>query len=235
MIKDRSPIGPTLANRATPKSALPMTGTRPAFLSHVVLNTRNVPAMVDWWCKVLQAHSMDQDYPAAAGEQASSKQQLDFITFDEEHHRLAFLDIDAMSGGPPTPGPALGTPTSLQHIAFTYASLGDLVKQWKYLKGVGILPTYTLHHGPTISNYYTDPDGNKAELQIDAFDSREELDAWFRNGDFSKHQGRGPTFDFERMAERYDAGDDVAWLKSNDGFITQYADVVRQVSPAGGK
>lgn len=221
MIKDRAPAA---SKPVSAGGVAPIKQVRPKFMAHVVLNSRNVPALVEWWCKVLKAHSMDEDYPTAAGTDPSTKHKLDFITFDEEHHRLAFVNTDLMMGNGPTPGPGKGIPTSLHHIAFTFASIGDLVSHWKYLKSEGILPVYTLHHGPTVSAYYADPEGNRAELQVDAFDRREDLDAWFGTGAFSKHLGRGPTFDFQKLADRYDAGDDEAWLKSNEGFITQYAD-----------
>ncbi len=217
--------------RVAPKPA-PKRGVAPDYMSHVVLHTRDVPRMVDWWSKVLNARSMYDDFPAAQDDRGIARVSVDFITFDEEHHRLAFMNIDGLTGGGPTPGPSDTTPSSLHHIAFTYRSLGDLVQNWKYLQSVGIEPIYTLHHGPTISCYYMDPDGNRAELQIDAFETREALDEWFKSGAFAEHYGAGPTFDFAKLAERYDAGDDEAWLKSNDGFIRKYADPVRKTSPS---
>jgi hypothetical protein len=37
-------------------------------------------------------------------------------------------------------------------------------------EGEGIVPVRTINHGPTVSMYYKDPDGNQVELQVDAFD-----------------------------------------------------------------
>jgi catechol 2,3-dioxygenase-like lactoylglutathione lyase family enzyme len=222
----KMPDQTVLDTRPTDKPA-PSTGVRPGYLSHVVLHTRDVQKMSDWWCKVLSAKSMYDTSPGAAGDSGDAKTKFDFVSFDEEHHRMAFVNADLISGRGPTAGPAAGTPTSLHHIAFTYPSLGDLVRNWQYLKSVGIMPTYTVHHGPTISNYYHDPDGNGVELQIDVFDTRKELDDWFESGAFAKHHGAGPSFDFADLAERYDAGDDDAWLRSNEGFVKKYGDPTR--------
>jgi catechol 2,3-dioxygenase-like lactoylglutathione lyase family enzyme len=197
---------------------------RPAYLSHVVLRTSNVRQMSRWWRIVLAAQSMYAD----SADGSDGRMAFDFISFDEEHHRIAFVDTDARSNSPPAVKAADAALSPLHHIAFTFASIGDLVANYKYLKSEGILPTYTVHHGPTVSNYYVDPDGNSIELQIDAHGTRAELDEWFRSGEFKKRQGAGPTFDFERMVERYEAGDDPEYLRSPSGFIVKFAHETRK-------
>jgi len=52
-------------------------------LVHVVLQTAQVDAMRDWYCTVLNAHVVH----AGSG--------LTFLTFDEEHHRIALLEMPA--------------------------------------------------------------------------------------------------------------------------------------------
>jgi catechol-2,3-dioxygenase len=195
--------------------------TRPAYLSHVVLRTNNVREMSRWWRTVLAADSM---YADSADSQA--RMAFDFISFDEEHHRMAFVDPDARQTSVANEHSA--RPSPLHHIAFTFASVADLVANYRYLKSQGILPVYTVHHGPTVSNYYEDPDGNSVELQIDAHETRAELDEWFASGEFKKRQGKGPTFDFDQMVERFEAGDDPAYLRSPSGFIKTFAHETRK-------
>ena len=69
--------------------------------------------------------------------------------------------------------PAVG----VDHIAFTYANFKDLASTVLRLKSKGIIPTLPINHGPTVSFYYTDPDGTKAELQIDVFDRARDTEA----------------------------------------------------------
>ena len=50
-----------------------------------------------------------------------------------------------------------------------------------------ITPTYCVNHGFQFSLYYHDPDKNEVELGCDNFGSREEMNAWFENGQFAKN------------------------------------------------
>lgn len=78
----------------------------PKKLAHVVFRTGNLAAMRDWYCTVLEAHvAFSNDFVA-------------FITYDDEHHRVAFANLGA------TAQPAADA-RGLEHVAFTYASLGD--------------------------------------------------------------------------------------------------------------
>lgn len=207
---------------------------RPAYLSHVVLQTMDVPKLANWWRTVLGGRSTVQlDHYAIVG---MNDQELrfdgDFITFDGEHHRIAIVrvgptaDFDATTDVAPQESSQaarnLPRGTGLAHIAFTYASLHDLIVTYRRLKAAGIEPIRMLHHGPTVSNYYQDPDGNNVELQINAFPTIRELDDWFVAGNFDSNP-IGLTYDFEDLAKRFDAGEDPDWLASPDGYIKQHA------------
>ena len=52
----------------------------PKKLSHLVLQTNRREQMVDWYCKVLGAELLYQNKFIA------------FISYDDEHHRVAFVD-----------------------------------------------------------------------------------------------------------------------------------------------
>jgi hypothetical protein len=53
--------------------------------------------------------------------------------------------------------------------------------------------------------YYLDPDKNEIELQVDAFDSEEELKAFFRTDAFAKNP-IGVLYDPEALLTRWKAG-----------------------------
>jgi len=96
---------------------------------------------------------------------------ISFISYDDEHHRVAFLDPGPLAqreGAGEDPLSA-GTQAGLHHVAFTFASLGDLMETYERVKDIGITPYWCINHGPTTSMYYRDPDGNRVELQVDAF------------------------------------------------------------------
>ena len=93
----------------------------------------------------------------------------------------------------------------LDHIAFTFRSLEQLLGTYVRLKKGGVLPVWAINHGPTTSLYYQDPDGNRAELQVDNFANREELNAWFQTDSFLKNP-IGVEFDAEKMVTRFEEG-----------------------------
>ena len=122
---------------------------------------RTVPA---WYQTVFGAEVQYQD-PAIA-----------FLTYDEEHHRFAFLNMDLIdpdSGGPDDRG-VIG----VDHVAYTYASLPDLFESYAELKSKGISPYWCIHHGITVSMYYGDPDGNQMEFQVDCFADNSDANAF---------------------------------------------------------
>ena len=168
----------------------------PAKFAHAVLATKQFQAMVDWYKTVLQA------------EVVHSNGMLAFMTYDEEHHRIA---IAAVPGLEDKPCHAVG----LDHLAYTYASLGDLVYTYERLKQAGILPVVTINHGPATSLYYRDPDGNRVELQIDNFDSVEDLKRFFHSDAFEKNP-IGVSFNADELARDFHAGVPESELKRYD-------------------
>jgi catechol 2,3-dioxygenase-like lactoylglutathione lyase family enzyme len=165
----------------------------PSKFAHAVLRTNKFKEMVEWYKTVLQADIVFEN------------QMLAFMTYDDEHHRLAIAGF---------PGIVDRAPHSagLDHLAYTYAGLGDLIATYERLKAAGITPLVPINHGLTTSMYYRDPDGNKVELQIDNFDSIEELKGFFRSNDFSKNP-IGVSFDPDELARQYHAGVPEAELK----------------------
>ncbi|TCW80288.1 biphenyl 2,3-dioxygenase [Burkholderia sp. SRS-46] len=171
----------------------------PEKLAHIVLATRRFDDAIHWWSIVLGARVM---YRNAL---------LCFLSFDEEHHRLALINAANFS-------PRRRESTGLDHAAFTYSSLGDLLHTYERLKGHGVRPEWCINHGPTTSLYYRDPDGIQAELQVDNFETPEALDAWLRSGAFAEN-AIGVEFDPEHLLERYKAGEPETSLKQ-PGAVT---------------
>lgn len=121
-------------------------------LAHVVFQTGRMQAMIDWYGQVFGTRVVHRN-PAMA-----------FLTFDDEHHRFALLDLEVVAPG----GPGVRGDVGVNHIAFTLPSAATLLDQYRRLKAGGIHPVWPVHHGITLSLYYADPDGNRAEFQVDA-------------------------------------------------------------------
>jgi len=164
----------------------------PIRLAHIVRRTSRLEEMVDWYRTVLGAEVVHADA------------MLAFLTYDDEHHRIAIARIPGLEEQPPL---AAGT----DHVAFTYADLGDLLYTYERLKSAGIEPCWAINHGPTTSLYYKDPDGNKIELQVDNFPTAEEANRWRRSGDFAANP-IGVGFDPDDLLARYRAGEPLGRL-----------------------
>jgi len=160
---------------------------RPAKFAHFVLRVRNLEESIAWYQTVLGMQIVHRHA------------KLAFLTYDEEHHRLAMFET-------PVKDATLPGSAGLDHVAYTMASLGDLLATYERLKGKGIAPVWPINHGPTTSLYYADPDGNRVELQYDNFPTEAELKGWFQSGTFAKNP-IGVVFDPERLVARYRAGD----------------------------
>ena len=178
-----------MSNQEDRKAALAPDRGRvvPKQLAHIVRRTARFDDLIAWYQTVLGAEVVHSDG------------MLAFLTYDDEHHRIAIAGIPGLEERPAF---AAGT----DHVAFTYASLGDLLYTYERLKRENIEPYWCINHGPTISMYYKDPDGNRVELQIDTMPTLESIDAWMRSGEFAANP-IGIVFDPEELLARYRAGE----------------------------
>lgn len=158
----------------------------PSLFAHFVLQTSNLPAVRDWYLTVLNARI------------AHENPMLCFMTYDEEHHRVALLNLPDLQAHDEK---ARG----VHHVAYTYASLRDLLATYRRLKAQGIEPYWPINHGPTVSLYYRDPDGNSVELQVDVYPSKAEAAAFFDSEAFRENP-IGVVFDPEDMVRKYESG-----------------------------
>lgn len=130
-------MAPTLSNPG--KAVL-----SPSHLAHLVLKTspENFSKMQSYY----------QTFLAASVR--FSTDGIAFLTYDEEHHRVAIIAV-------PGTGPRDPKASGLLHFAVTFDSLNDLALAYLQRKENGILPYWAVNHGPTVSMYYHDPDGNE--------------------------------------------------------------------------
>ena len=165
----------------------------PARFAHFVVRTSRFQEVIDWYKAVLGA------------EPAFQNEILAFLSYDEEHHRVAVLNMPDLK---PQPDGVTG----VHHVAFTYDSLSDLMATYKRLRDLGIKPIFPINHGPTTSMYYADPDGNQIELQVDNYDNIEDATAFFYSEAFAENP-IGVEFDPDDLLARVEAGEDQEALK----------------------
>jgi len=156
----------------------PLTATAtqisPAKFAHFVLRTGQIDRMAQWYQTVLAARIVFRD------------ERLCFLSYDDEHHRLALVQVPGLAPRDPE---AAGT----DHVAYSYRDLGELLATYRRLKEHSILPHWPINHGVTTSMYYRDPDNNRVELQIDNFATVAELDGYFHSPAFAANPVGSPT------------------------------------------
>ena len=109
----------------------------PASFAHVVLRTtsENFPKVTEF-------------YKTFLGAEANYENQfVSFLSYDYEHHRIAII-------GMPNIGSKQANTCGLDHFAFTYNSLQDMVQSYRQRKALDIFPHWCINHGPTTSLYY---------------------------------------------------------------------------------
>lgn len=126
---------------------------KPAVLHHVFFKTRNLDEMIEFYGLVIGAT------PRARGPEFA------FLSFDEANHRIALFTNDAFRD--PLQGEEALLTCGLDHVGYEYSHLDELLHTYIRLKRHGLEPYWTVNHGPTMSFYYRDPDGNGVELQVD--------------------------------------------------------------------
>lgn len=164
----------------------------PTKLAHVVRRTSRFTEMIRWYQTVFGAAIVHAD------------EMLAFLTYDDEHHRFAIVAIPGLEE---QPAMAAGT----DHVAFTYADIGDLLYTYLRLKREGIEPHWCINHGPTTSMYYKDPDQNRIEFQIDNFPTPDVANDWIRSADFAANP-IGVVFEPDELVARYRSGEPLSSL-----------------------
>jgi catechol-2,3-dioxygenase len=154
--------------------------SRPPALAHFVVRALRYEDVVSWHRQFFEA------------EVVFANELATFLTFDEEHHRIAVVNRSA------TIKEHDENRAGIDHVAFSYANLEDLLITYERLRDGGIRPIRAVNHGPTTSFYYKDPDGNRIELQVDNFSTSEDTRAFF-DSSYYKADISGINFDPEEL------------------------------------
>ena len=169
-----------------PKTASARTA-RPTYLAHFVIRTTRLKESVEWYANFLDAEVVyGNDY-------------LVFLTFDDEHHRVAIC-------APPGLEPHSEKGAGVDHIAFAFATMEDLVAHFERLKPLGIRPHWCINHGPTTSMYYKDPDGVQLEAHVDNLLSEHGGPRGFMRSPLFDENPIGVEFDPDVLVEQFHAG-----------------------------
>jgi len=165
-------------------------------LHHVTIKTSRLDEMIAWYGLLVGAKVQFKDQGAA------------WMTNDGANHRIAFLAVPGLEDDAQKI-----RHNGMHHCAFEYDSFADLMSSFVRLRKAGVDPAFCLDHGPTISLYYKDPEGNFVELQSDNFSDWQASSEWMRtSADFAANP-IGTFFDPGRVYEKFQSGADFETLQ----------------------
>ncbi|KAL1851899.1 hypothetical protein Plec18170_006202 [Paecilomyces lecythidis] len=181
----------------TDRSSLDPKHVRPVSIGHFGLRTtpENFDAMVKWHLDFWGGFIVLQSSQAA------------FIAYDDEHHRLVIVK-DPSHRVIEDRKTAVG----IYHIAFTLKSLSELATSYEQKKTLGIIPHWPVNHGISTSMYYSDPDGNEIELQVDNFDTAAEAHAFMTSPEYTINP-IGVDINVDEFLGRVRSGEDEKSIK----------------------
>lgn len=189
---------------------LPTEPVSPYKLAHAVLRTAHLDETIRYYQLLLNARIVFDQRPFGAA-----------VSYDEEHHRLAFVAVPAQADdgagesvryadAAGAVGVDLAVAPGLEHLAFVFESLGALLGTYVRAKAAGFEPVFCINHGLTVSIYYADPDGIKNEFMIETMPM--ELANDYMHSPEVAANPLGWPFDPDELLARYEAGEPLAEL-----------------------
>ena len=131
-------------------------------LQHCGLTTGKLDEMLEWYGKVL-GMTVNKRVPAPPG---TPFKTVAFASNDEVNHRLSFFETPGLQSDGDSDHHA-----RVQHIAFEYDTLDDLLGTYVRLKKLGIPLLWAADQFIQTAIYYADPDENIIELNVNNFTS----------------------------------------------------------------
>jgi catechol 2,3-dioxygenase-like lactoylglutathione lyase family enzyme len=180
-------------------------------ISEIVLRTSKFDEMQRYYEQFLTVKP-SFEYAVPEGGPHGEGRALDF-------HRLCFLRISAEFPYTqvlalfelPDLGPVSPERSGMHHMQFRQATLEEWADRYDLLKSRGVRPYRTYNHGPSMSFYYEDPDGNLAEISGPNYSSDAEYKTFFASPEFAANPA-GVEIDPEEVIARLRAGEDRSQL-----------------------
>ena len=170
-------------------------------LQHIGMTTANTDAMLNWYRTVLGMSLVHRTSSATGDQKAGPNLMAAWVSNDEANHRLAFVQLPGLGEDPER-----AHHRRLQHFAFEYGTLDDLLGTYARLKEQNILPVLCTDSGAQTAFYYEDPDRNSVELNVDNYgDSRTSTEHLRNSPEFAKNP-MGKYVDPDKVIAAREAG-----------------------------
>jgi catechol 2,3-dioxygenase len=186
-------------------------------LQHIGLTTSNLETLLAWYETVLGMRPMHISEDPAGLRSQGWEVKAAWLTNDEQNHRMAVLEI---------PGLTLDTERAghhrLQHLAFEYSTLDELLGTYVRLERENILPVLAVDEGLQTAFYYADPDRNIIEINVNNYnDPFTAVEHMVSSTDFTRRP-LGVQVDPDQMVTAREAGAN-AWQLHKRAWNNEFA------------
>jgi catechol 2,3-dioxygenase len=168
-------------------------------LQHIGITTGNLDRLVDWYQMVLGmwvVARVDNPYGGEGGIRGA------WLTNDVVNHRFGIIEFPGLTADPDRAGHH-----RLQHVAFAYETLDDLLGSYLRLKQAGIRPVLATNQGVQTAFYYDDPDHNSVELNVLNYDSHLTAIEHFQHSAEFKKRSIGVFVDPDQLVAARERGE----------------------------
>jgi catechol 2,3-dioxygenase len=142
-------------------SAHTTTAVRPAGVSHLVLNVRDIEVSHRFWTEVMGFEQCGELDP-------SRGMTMRFYRGDPTHHHdLALAQVTGDAEAAPGTWSMRAARPGLNHVAISYPGRDAWLKQLAHLQQSGVSFNVRGEHGMSHSAYIADPDGHGIEVLYD--------------------------------------------------------------------
>ena len=146
----------------------------PEDFHHVAFKTMNYEAMIIFYSKLFGCEPLYKS------------EELTFLAFDEEHHRVAIANTSSVFQNlgfiPKTimriknwMNRTLPSIVGLDHISYKLNPIEKWFEFYHKAKEKGLEPYWTINHGWITGMYYKDPDGNLVEIFLNIGEIKKSL------------------------------------------------------------
>jgi catechol 2,3-dioxygenase len=170
-------------------------------LQHLGMTTSSIDTMMNWYRNVLGMELVHRTNSATGVGKDGPSLKAAWVTNDETNHRLAFVELPGLVADPDK-----AHHQRLQHFAFEYRTLDELLGTYARLKELGIVPVLCTDAGAQTAFYYEDPDHNSVELNVDNYGNSWTSGEHLRNSpEFAKNP-MGHYVDPDKLIAAREAG-----------------------------
>ncbi|MGE4431983.1 MAG: VOC family protein [Sphingobium sp.] len=175
-------------------------------ISEIILKTGQIDIMKPWYEKILGVGPFFEHAPDSGvkpgdfgGQTRASDLRMCFFRLSLDYPYVQTIGLFEEPGT--ATGPLPKGIQGLHHMQMCVAGHQALADKYEELKALGLTPHRSSDHGPMVSFYYRDPDGNNVEITAQNFPTLAQMVEFMASAEFAANPS-GAEIDAEQWVAR---------------------------------